>query len=100
MRRDGKPTLLQTIVVFLFILLASTVVYGKSLQEEFDTLCVHTQDAENLSLEKLRVLVSDCDLLQKKMEESKDTKKKVLLFRLKKCRDFLTYVMEIKQSDN
>lgn len=93
----------KTIITFLsclLILFSSAVVYGDSMQEEFDGICIHTQDAEDLSLEKLQELVMQCDQLQKKIEESSDEKKKVLLFRLKKCCDFLTYVMEIKQSTN
>ena len=49
---------------------------------------------------KLQDLLKECDQLQKKIEASNDEKKKVMLFRLEKCRDFLTYVMEIKQSGN
>jgi len=100
MRKNGILLLLQTIVACLIVLLTSSMVYGGSLQEELDALCAQNQDAESLSLEKLRELVTECDHLQKKIEESNDAKKKVLLFRMKKCRDFLTYVMEIKQSGN
>jgi len=100
MRKNRKPTLLKTIVACLIILLTFSMAYGGSLQEEFDALCVQTQDAESLSPEKLRELVTQCDQLQKKIEESNDTKKKLLLFRLQKCRDFIIYVMETKQSGN
>ena len=88
------------VVASLFFFFSATMAYGKSLQEEFDTLCIHTQETESLSLEKLQDLLKECDQLQKKIEASNDEKKKVMLFRLKKCRDFLTYVMEIKQSGN
>jgi hypothetical protein len=99
MRRNGKVALVRTLVVSLLVLFTSAAVYGASLQEEFDTLCVHTQDAESLSLERLQELVAECDKLQKKIEASDDEKKKLLLFRLKKCRDFLAYVIELKQLD-
>ena len=70
-----------------------------SLQEEFDQLCVYTQDAESLSLEKLHELVAGCDQLQKKIEGSDDEKKKLLLFRLNKCRNFFVYIIELKEGD-
>ena len=89
-----------TFLSFLLILFTSALLYGDSLQEEFDGLCIHTQEAESLSLEELQELVTACDQLQKKIEASDDEKKKVLLFRLKKCCDFFAYVMEIKQSTN
>jgi len=100
MKKNRKPALLRTIAVCLLILFTSAVVYGGSLQEEFDALCVHTQDAESLSLEKLRELVAACDQLQKKIAGSNDAKKKILLFRLNKCRNFLAYVIELKVSEN
>ena len=103
MRRKAKPAFSKIMAIGLscmLILLSNVVSHGQSLQEEFDSLCIHTQDAEDLSLEKLQELVMQCDSLQKKIAESNDEKKKVLLFRLKKCCDFLTYVMEIKQSGN
>ena len=100
MNRNGKLALVRSLVACLIVIFTSAVVYGGSLQEEFDALCVHTQDAESLSLERLQELVTECDQLQKKIEASADQKKKLLLFRLKKCRDFLAYIIELKQVDN
>ena len=100
MRRNGKLALARTVVTCLIVLFASAVVYGSSLQEEFDALCVHTQDVESLSQERLQELVKACDQLQKKIEESNDPKKKLLLFRLQKCRNFLAYIFDLKQVGN
>ena len=61
--------------------------------------CIYTQEAESLSPGKLQELVTKCDKLQKKIEESNDDKKKLLLFRLKKCRIFFTYIPGLKQGD-
>jgi hypothetical protein len=90
--------LTQIVVAFLLIILSSALAYAGSLQEEFDQLCVHTQEAESLSLEKLQELLTECDQLQKKIEDSNDEKKKLLLFRLNKCRNFFVYVIDLKQS--
>jgi len=86
----------KTVVACLIVLMTSVTVYGVSLQEKFDTLCVYTQDTESLPLEKLHELVTDCDQLQKEIEASDDPKKKLLLFRLNKCRNFFAYVIELK----
>jgi hypothetical protein len=100
MRTKRILVLAQIIVTCLLVLFTFTMVHGESLQEEFESLCVHTQDAESLSMERLQELVAECDLLQKKIEASNDEKKKLLLFRLKKCRDFLAYIIELKQVEN
>lgn len=98
MRRKRK--LVQTVVICLIVLFGAAVVQGGSLQEDFDKLCVHTQDAESLSLERLQELVTECDQLKKRIEESDDVKKKLLLFRLNKCRNFLAYMVELKTEDS
>ena len=98
MRRKKK--LVQTFVICLIFLFGATVVHGGSLQEDFDKLCVHTQEAESLTLERLQELVTECGQLQKRVEESDDRKKKLLLFRLKKCCNFLAYMVELKKGDN
>jgi len=100
MRRNGRKNLTQVVVTCLIVLFASVAVYAGTLKEEFDNLCVNTQDAESLSLEKLQELVTECDQLKIKIEQSSDRQKKLLLFRLNKCRNFLAYIIEHKQGDN
>jgi len=82
------------------IVLMPALAHGASLQEEFDHLCIYTQNAENLPSEKLRELLAECDQLQKKIDASNDVKKKLLSFRLNKCRNFFAYIIELRQSDN
>ena len=100
MKKNGILVLTQTVVTCLIVLITSAVVYGVSLQEEFDMLCVQTQEAESLSLRKLQELVTECDKLEKKIEGSNDEKKKIMLFRLIKCRNFFNYFIDLKQDDN
>ncbi len=100
MKRNGKPALIQSVVIFLIILFTSAVGYGGSLQEEVDKLCVQTQEAESLSLERLQELATECDQLLKTIEESNDEKKKLLVFRLKKCSNFFAYIIELKKGTN
>ena len=85
------------VMVVLLPLSPCNAVRAASLQEEFDALCIHTQAAESLSLVELRELVAECDKLREVIEQSNDPKKKVLLFRLKKCRDFLYFILATKE---
>ena len=101
MRKKGILTLKNSIIACFIVLLASAAgVYGGSLQEEFDRLCIYTQEAERLPLEKLQELVIEWDQLKEKIEDSNDEKKKLLLFRLHKCRNFFAYIIELKQGEN
>jgi hypothetical protein len=100
MRNSGKLALIQAVVASLLVIFAYSMAYGVSLQEEFDQLCIYTQDAESLSLAKLNELVAKCDQLHKKIEGSDDDKKKLLLFRLNKCRNFFVYMIDLKQGEN
>ena len=97
MKRKGKPALVHAVALGLLVMFTSVMAYGATLQEEFEQLCVHTQEAESLSLEKLQELLKECDQLQKTIDESNDAKKKLLLFRLKKCRNFFVYNIELKE---
>ena len=97
MRDYGILRLGQILVLFLLIIFASSMAYGETLQEEFDQLCIHTPEASSLPMEKLRELLADCDKLQKRIEGSSDGKKKLLLFRLNKCRNFYAYMIELKE---
>lgn len=99
MKRNGEKSLAQFVITCLIVLLASVAVYAGTLKEEFDNLCVNTQDAESLSVEKLQELVTECDQLKTKIEQSNDRQKKLLLFRLNKCRNFLAYIIDHKQGD-
>ena len=100
MKKNGILVLTQTVAICLIVLITSAVVYGGSLQVEFDMLCVQTQEAESLSLPELQELVTECDKLEKKIEGSNDEKKKIMLFRLIKCRNFFNYFIDLKQDDN
>jgi hypothetical protein len=92
-----KLCLVQVIIAAIIIVLVPVLATGGTLQEEFDQLCIHTQNAESIPLENLKELLKDCEELQKKIETSGDGKKKLLLFRLNKCRNFFAYVIELKE---
>ena len=69
-------------------------------QKEFDDICSKTQDAMAVSNEELIALISRCDALKPKIEKLDETRKKVYLERLRKCRGLYAYVLESKRKNN
>ena len=69
------------------------------LEAAFTELCNQSANAEQFSIEKLTEMVAECDSLKEKIANSSHPKKKVLLFRLKKCRNFLAFIIETKQQE-
>jgi hypothetical protein len=54
-------------------------------------------DAQSLSNEELQSLVERCEKLLPIIEQSTFVKKKVYLFRIKKCKDLFQYMIEVNQ---
>jgi hypothetical protein len=65
--------------------------------DEFEDICSQTMDAQSLSDEELQSLVERCEKLLPIIEQSTFSKKKVYLFRIKKCRDLFEFVLEVNQ---
>ena len=71
-----------------------------NLEATFNELCGRTDIAESLSVEELTTMVAECDTLEEKITNSSHPKKKILLFRLKKCRNFLDFMVQTKQLES
>jgi len=69
----------------------------KKLETVFNELCSQTENAEALSVEEITTMIAECDSLKDKIIQSSHPKKKILLFRLKKCRNFLDFIIQTKQ---
>lgn len=67
-------------------------------KKEFDDICSKTQDAMTMAAAELKTLVDRCDKLKPSIETLDETKKKVYLKRLQKCRDLFIFVLESQQS--
>jgi hypothetical protein len=67
--------------------------------EEFEDVCSKTQDAMSLSAEELAVLVQRCDALLPEIEKLDDTRKKVFMGRLQRCRGLYVYVLDSKKNE-
>ena len=66
-------------------------------QESFDRICAITADSENLTIDQLNNLITESDELLIKIEAGEIPKKKLYLIRLKKCRNFLAFMRDVKQ---
>jgi len=79
------------------LLSARTAYAQDDWKKEFDAICSETQDAMTFSPEKLNDLVARCDALQTRFESLDESQRKVMLKRLKMCRDFYVYVLQSKE---
>lgn len=68
----------------------------ESWRTEFDDVCSKTQDAMTFSQEELKDLIRRCDALLPKIEKLDESRKKVYLGRLQKCRGLYAYVLDAK----
>ena len=92
-----KGILAFTLVLLLFF-------YGNILsaadmdwQESFDRICAITADSEKLTIDQLSDLITESEELLLRIESSDILKKKMYLIRLKKCRNFLVFMRDVKQ---
>ncbi|MGB8007531.1 MAG: hypothetical protein WCF48_10390 [Terriglobales bacterium] len=71
----------------------------ESWQKEFDNICAKTEDAMTFSEDELTDLIRRCDSLQPRIEKLDESRKKVYLERLRKCRGLYAYVLDAKKRE-
>ena len=87
----------------VFLLLLGGAVFGtdaaagESWRETFDRLCGVTDQATNFSDEELKALIADCDALIRELKTLDVPKKKLYLFRIKKCRNLFQFVLDSRK---
>ena len=74
---------------------------GISLGEEpwradFEETCARTGTAMDLSVTELKLLIDKCATLEKLIEKSDESARKVYLKRLQMCRNLYAYVLDYK----
>lgn len=94
-------------LVFSLVIICSTLVFFPfyshasgdfdSLEATFNELCSQTENAEALSVDEITSMIARCGSLKEKITTSSHPKKKVLLFRLEKCRNFLEFILQTKE---
>ena len=70
----------------------------QSWKKEFERLCAATEVATTFPNQKLRDLIRDSDALLKKLESLQDSQTKVYVFRLKKCRMFFEFALQLNET--
>jgi hypothetical protein len=82
----------------LFIILQSA--YGEDAwRTDFNSTCAQSNDAMALSIPELKMLIEQCDRLQKIIEVQDETVRKVYLKRLQLCKNLYVFVLESKMQE-
>ncbi len=91
-----------TTIFVLFFVLTGPMLFAeqKSWKDRFDDICSRVQIAESLSKAELRDLIKRSDELIKELEKLNLPVKKVYIFRLKKCRSFFEYVIQLRERED
>jgi len=71
---------------------------GMDWHKEFEEICSMVQAGDALTVDELKDLIERTDKLMEEIEKLDIPSKKVYLFRLKKCRKFFNYILELKES--
>jgi hypothetical protein len=80
-------------------LVHADVGHAAQWKKDFERLCGATEEARSLPADKVKQLIQESNALLKTIEGLKLPEKKVYLFRLKKCRDFFVYVLDLSEKD-
>ncbi len=84
----------------LLICLWQSSLYAQDWKEEFDEICSKVNIAHTLKVEQLQELIHRADLLIRKLQSMDIKSKRLYIFRLKKCKKFFQYNVEIKNKPN
>ena len=68
-----------------------------SWKEEFERICIQTEIATSLTAGQLQKLISDSDELLSRLKRLQNPQAKIYIFRLRNCREFFVYALQLKQ---
>ncbi len=95
MKRDVR--FIAFVVAFL-LLIFSTAYPGQSdWKGEFESICSKVQIADRLSDEELKTLINRAETLINELRDRDLPSKKVYIFRLKKCKSFFEYILQLRE---
>jgi hypothetical protein len=99
MNTKGRLKLL-TLAGCLSLFITMQAAYGEEAwRTDFDAACAQSNDAMALSMPELKIVIEQCDRLQKKIESQEETVRKVYLKRLQMCRNLFVFVLETKMQE-
>jgi hypothetical protein len=70
-----------------------------SWKDEFERLCIQTEIATSLTPEQLQKLINDSDELMDRLEKLPASEVKIFIFRLRNCKNFFVYALELQAAD-
>ncbi|TAN44546.1 MAG: hypothetical protein EPN22_06210 [Nitrospirae bacterium] len=85
--------LLTAAIIFTHVAYAHA---QESWQAEFEAICSKTNETPLLSPEELKELINRSDKLKPVIEALDETRKKIYLRRLQKCRDLYQFALDEK----
>ena len=89
--------LFRGLLVISVLLLLMQPAWAEQWVADVERLCSTLMDAENLSAQELKAMIAEFDDLIKVIEKSEHPKKKLFLFRAKKCRNFYQFTLDTKE---
>src|SRR5574340_848350 len=87
------------LLLFLLMSYFSPLASAQSWVEDFDRICSQAEEADSLPTTKLQELVVESDKLLGVIEAGDDPRKKVYIFRLKKCRNLFAYIINLREAE-
>ena len=87
------------VILVMLSLMIPSVALTSDWKDEFEYICSRTGDADSYSIEELQALIDRSDKLLKKIKASDNKRKKIFIMRLKKCRNFFAFTIEVKQGE-
>jgi hypothetical protein len=67
-------------------------------KKEFDDACQVREDSDQLTREELQSIIKRCNALKPRIEKLEDPQRKVMLSRLKRCSEFYSYLLDMKEN--
>ena len=100
MRRNHTSAISLKILTIFIIICVSSLSFANdaSWKKEYNRLCGNTQEGMLLPEKELMTQIEECDKLLTTINATDNPKKKLYIFRLKKCRNFYQYIIDSKES--
>ena len=86
--------------VMSLLLVFACISQAGTWKDDFERLCSYTEEASSLSTDQIQELMQESDRLLKTLETVNEPEKKVYIFRLKKCRNFFEYILDLREAEN
>ncbi len=89
------------VICATFLISVCSVAYTQAAsadwEDEFEEICSKVAAADDFSIGELQSLIDRSEKLLKKIGASDHRRKKIFIMRLKKCKSFYEFSLEVKQ---